>query len=133
MVTDDRPTTPAPETCVAPAPTPRPGSHQAGRELWPALRPEPVREEDVVGMAAETHLGTAVLSYLLSGPILFGGLAWLVGRVTGLDWLVAVGVLAGMALSMYIIWLRYGKPQASAGRPATTPTPAHPTHSRSNE
>lgn len=109
------------------------GSHRAGAERWPALKAEPVREDEVVGMAAETHLGTAVLSYLLSGPIMFGGLAWLAGRALGQDWLVAVGVLVGMALSMYIIWLRYGKSQASAGRPRTMPTPAHPTDSRSNE
>lgn len=110
---------------------PREGTYGSAAQRWPALKAEPVREQDVVGMAAETHLGTAVLSYLLAGPILFGGLAWLVGRLLGQDWLVAVGVLIGMALSMYIIWLRYGKPQASAARPATVPDPL--TDTRSNE
>lgn len=109
----------------------RPGSHRAGAERWPALKPEPVQEDQVVGMAAETYVGSAVLSYLLAGPFLLGAVAWLAGRALGLDWLVAVGVLAGMALSMYIIWLRYGNPQASAGRRAMVP--AHPTDTRSNE
>lgn len=117
---------------VSGRPAPRPGSHQAGAQRWPALRPEPVREDEVVGMAAETHLGTTVVAYLLAGPVLFGAIGWLVDRALGQDWVVAVGILSGMALSMYVIWLRYGSDQASAGRRATMP-PAHQNDTRSNE
>ncbi|MFX0538059.1 SoxR reducing system RseC family protein [Ornithinimicrobium sp. Y1847] len=114
----------------------RKGSRQAAAERWPALKPERVPEEEVVGMAAETHLGTTVVAYLLAGPFLFGGIAWLIGQALGQDWVVAVGILLGMALSMYIIWLRYGTDQASAGRPATMPpAPKHvpENDTRSNE
>lgn len=115
---------------------PRPGSHGAGAARWPALKAEPVREQDVVGMAGETHLGTAVVSYLLAGPFLFGGIAWLLARLLGggHDWIVAIGILVGMALSMYIIWLRYGSgaDEASAERRAPMP-PVHSNDTRSNE
>lgn len=66
------------------------------------------QDEDYPGMSPEHSMGTSVISYLLAGPILFGGMAWLVGRWTGLEWLVAPGVLLGMTLSIYIIWVRYG-------------------------
>lgn len=68
----------------------------------------PGRDEDVAGTPPETSMGTSVISYLLAGPLLFGGIAWLVGRWTGFEWLVAIGILGGMAMSIYIIWVRYG-------------------------
>jgi F0F1-type ATP synthase assembly protein I len=49
------------------------------------------------------------LSYLLSGFLLFGGIGW------GLDWLLGtrvftlVGLLAGGAASLYLIYIRYVK------------------------
>ncbi|ANS78651.1 hypothetical protein SGUI_1255 [Serinicoccus hydrothermalis] len=68
----------------------------------------PRDDRDEGGQSPETSMGTSVISYLLAGPILFGGIALLVGRWIGQDWVVAVGILAGMALSIYIIWVRYG-------------------------
>lgn len=66
-------------------------------------------EPEVEGMARQTDVGYAVIGYLLAGPLTFG----LIGLL--LDWwldtrlLLPVGVLAGMVLSMYTIWLRYGR------------------------
>ncbi|WP_010149164.1 hypothetical protein [Serinicoccus profundi] len=60
------------------------------------------------GQPPETSMGTSVISYLLAGPILFGGIALLIGRAVGQEWLAAIGILGGMALSIYIIWVRYG-------------------------
>lgn len=94
------------------------GSHQAGAARWPALKAEPIPEDEVVGMAGEAHIGVAVTSYLLAGPALFGGIAWLIGRALNLDWIVAIGVLAGLTLSMYVIWLRYGNPQSQPTAPS---------------
>ncbi len=48
------------------------------------------------------------VSYLISGPVLFGGIGWALDRWLGTSWLVAVGILGGMALSLYLIWFRYG-------------------------
>lgn len=75
-------------------------------------RPNPAAQADA--------MGSTVLAYLITGPLLFGGLGWLVDRWLGATLFVAVGILAGMGLSLYIIWLRYGTYQAS--------TTDHPDH-----
>lgn len=50
-----------------------------------------------------------VLARLISGPLLYGGLGWLVDRWLGTNpWFVVVGILGGMALSLYVVWFRYG-------------------------
>lgn len=98
-------------------PEPRPGSRAAGARRWPALRETPTADEDVVGMATESSLGVSVISYLLAGPILFGGIAWFIGRAVDLPWLVAVGVLFGLGLSLYVIWLRYGSAESQPEAP----------------
>jgi F0F1-type ATP synthase assembly protein I len=51
---------------------------------------------------------TTVTAYLLAGMALYGGIGWLLDRWLGTTWIVLVGVLAGTALSLYLIWLRYG-------------------------
>jgi len=48
-----------------------------------------------------------VLARLISGPLLYGGLGWLVDRWLGTEpWFVLVGILGGMALSLYVTWFR---------------------------
>jgi F0F1-type ATP synthase assembly protein I len=50
-----------------------------------------------------------VLAYLISGPLLYGGLGWLADRwLETTPWLVVVGIVGGMALAVYIVWVRYG-------------------------
>lgn len=51
--------------------------------------------------------GWSVLSTMLSGLILGVGAGWLLQRVTGQEWTVVIGLLAGMALAFYLIWMRY--------------------------
>jgi len=53
-------------------------------------------------------LATSVTAYLISGPVVFGGGGWLLDRWLGTGFFVVVGLLAGMAMSLYVIWLRYG-------------------------
>jgi ATP synthase protein I len=63
------------------------------------------RGADPVGEAA----AWTVLAYLITGPLLYGGLGWLADR-----WLdtspvfVLIGILGGMALALYVVWVRYG-------------------------
>ena len=49
-----------------------------------------------------------VVSYLITGPTMLGLIGWGLDSWLGTTWLVAVGILAGMALSLYYIWFRYG-------------------------
>jgi F0F1-type ATP synthase assembly protein I len=62
--------------------------------------PPPVREVDA----------WAVLSYLLSGVILYGGIGWLLDAWLGTRGLVGVGIVLGAAGGIWLIWLRYSKP-----------------------
>ncbi len=48
-----------------------------------------------------------VLARLISGPLLYGGLGWLADRWLGTQpWFFLVGLLGGMALSLYVSWFR---------------------------
>lgn len=53
-------------------------------------------------------VGVSALSYLLSGPVLFALIGYGFDRLLHVGFLVPVGLLAGMALSIYLIWFRYG-------------------------
>jgi ATP synthase protein I len=69
-----------------------------------------------------------VLSYLISGPLVYGGLGWLLDLWLGTQFFVAIGILGGMALSFYIIVRRYVSPSVPVqpppgeqpGRPPTS-------------
>lgn len=76
---------------------------------------DPTKPNPVVAADA---MGSTVLAHLITGPLLFGGLGWLLDRWFGTEAFVAVGIIGGMGLSLYIIWLRYGTSQA--------PTTDHP-------
>ena len=65
-----------------------------------------------------------ILSYLITGPALYGGLGWLIDKWLGTTFFVVVGLLGGMALSIYVIYRRYVSPPDSSppGAPATAET-----------
>lgn len=55
-------------------------------------------------------MGATITAYMVTGPVLYALLGWLADRWLGTGFLLPVGLLAGMALSLYVVWLRYGKP-----------------------
>ena len=61
-----------------------------------------------ISTARADALGATVIAYLLTGPAVFGAIGWGLDTLLGTGFLVVVGILAGMALSLYVIWLRYG-------------------------
>jgi F0F1-type ATP synthase assembly protein I len=68
-------------------------------------------DDDAHGPAAPVGEAAAwtVLAYLISGPLLYGGLGWLADRWLGTEPVfVLVGVMGGMALALYVVWVRYG-------------------------
>jgi F0F1-type ATP synthase assembly protein I len=50
--------------------------------------------------------GWAYLSYLIGGMAVYGLVGWLIGRWTGLPWLLGVGMLLGLASSVALIIFR---------------------------
>jgi ATP synthase protein I len=59
--------------------------------------PPPAQERD----------GWRILSYLLGGMILYGGVGWLIGRWTGISVLFPIGMLLGLGLAITMIILRF--------------------------
>ena len=53
--------------------------------------------------------GWAVLSTLLAGICVWGGIGWLVDLWLGTTFVKAVGVIVGAAASIYYVTIRYGR------------------------
>ncbi|MGV1009429.1 MAG: AtpZ/AtpI family protein [Dermatophilaceae bacterium] len=58
--------------------------------------------------AREANDAWKSIAYLISGPLVYGAAGWLLDRWLGTNFLVGVGIVGGMALSLYLIWFRYG-------------------------
>lgn len=48
------------------------------------------------------------LGSIISGPIVFGGIGWGLDHWLDTGFLLPVGLIGGMALSLYLVWFRYG-------------------------
>jgi F0F1-type ATP synthase assembly protein I len=70
--------------------------------------PDPAPPEGRPQFSRESDDAWRAFAYLLSGPLTFGGIGWLIDRWAGTGWLLPVGIIGGMALSLYLIWFRYG-------------------------
>ena len=62
-------------------------------------------------------LGLRVLSYLISGVLIYGLLGWLGDHYLGTKFLLPIGIVAGAAFGAYVIIRRYGRIDDAA--PAT--------------
>jgi ATP synthase protein I len=51
--------------------------------------------------------GWAVVSYMIGGMVLYGGIGWLVGRWTDIPILFPIGLLLGIGLSLALIIFRF--------------------------
>jgi ATP synthase protein I len=65
------------------------------------------RPED--GQREFADVAWSVPSYLLSGMVIWGGIGWLLSRWTGQAWLVAVGLIIGVVLAVYLVYVKYGR------------------------
>jgi len=50
--------------------------------------------------------GWQILSYMLGGMILYGGIGWLIGHFTGIAILFPLGMILGIGLSIALIIFR---------------------------
>ena len=51
----------------------------------------------------------SIPSYLMSGMMVYGGIGWLLDRWLGLSALFPIGILVGLGLALYLVYVRYGR------------------------
>lgn len=69
--------------------------------------PEP-DETERDQLRRDSEMWTKVGGYMLAGPLLYGGIGWGLDHWLGTAFLLPVGIIGGLALSLYLIWFRYG-------------------------
>ncbi|SER71474.1 hypothetical protein SAMN05216199_0962 [Pedococcus cremeus] len=103
------PTAPGPSTPEEPRPhagqTP---GQTPGQTSGQTSRQTPLQKADDGHQRLEEARMWNVVSYLITGPAMFGLIGWGLDAWLGTTWLVAVGIVGGMALSLYLVWFRYG-------------------------
>lgn len=68
--------------------------------------------------------GLRVLSYLLAGMLFYGAAGWLGDRLLDTQFLMPIGIVLGMALSIFMIIRRFGGTDAAGAAPVATPRSA---------
>ena len=63
-------------------------------------------EREPPGRGAE--MVWSIIGTLIAGVLAWGGIGWLLDRWLGTSYLVAVGIVVGMAGAFYLIIKRYG-------------------------
>lgn len=53
-------------------------------------------------------IGYSALSYVLAGPLLYGGLGWVGDHAWRTTFLTPLGVVLGLALSVCVVYKRFG-------------------------
>lgn len=100
MAPSDPPADPPVDPPSSPSsPEPEPPRELTSEEKAEELRAFNTREQDAAWRS---------VAYLISGPLVYGGIGYLLDRWLGTTWIVGVGIVGGMALSLYLIWFRYG-------------------------
>jgi ATP synthase protein I len=85
-----------------------PERKSAGRE-GPGQKTKGPSRRNPPGVPQGASAGWSILSYMITGMVLYGGIGWLVGRWTRIAVLFPVGMLVGLALAVALIILRYGR------------------------
>ena len=65
------------------------------------------RPED--GQREFADVAWSVPSYLLAGMAVWGGIGWLLSWWTGWPWLIPIGLIIGVALAVYLVYVQYGR------------------------
>jgi ATP synthase protein I len=74
-----------------------PAGMMADSSPQPGQEPGSPRESD----------GWRILSYMLGGMILYGGIGWVIGHFTGISVLFPLGMILGIGLSIALIIFRF--------------------------
>lgn len=68
----------------------------------------PMSQQEKPGPAPEAD-GWRVFSYLVGGVGFYTGVGWLLDRLFGTSFLLPVGLVLGAALSVLLLYFRYGR------------------------
>lgn len=74
----------------------------------PAARVSSSSEETRKTSAEGEREGMRALSYVIAGPVVYGGLGWVGDHFLGTWFLLPIGAVLGIGLSVYMIVKRYG-------------------------
>lgn len=55
--------------------------------------------------------GYRILSIMIAGLLVYGGLGWLLDRWLGTAWLMPTGLVIGVGLSIYYVVVKFGRSQ----------------------
>jgi F0F1-type ATP synthase assembly protein I len=69
----------------------------------------PAEDDDVEAAAGGMNAGWAVLATLISGMLVWGGVGWLVDWWLGTHFALPIGLVLGMAGSIFLIVRKYSK------------------------
>jgi len=88
---------------------PGPGKNADAHKPLPPLKRYQKRRPDPGSEPPMPREGTgwAIVSYLIGGMVLYGGIGWLVGRWTDIPILFPIGLLLGIGLSLALIIFRF--------------------------
>jgi F0F1-type ATP synthase assembly protein I len=53
--------------------------------------------------------GWEIVSYLISGMLVYGGIGWLVGRAVHIELLFPLGLAVGLGIALWWVIYRYGR------------------------
>lgn len=74
-------------------------------ELRPGTGSDPEGQGELPRSPRESD-GWRILSYLIGGMALYGGIGWLIGHWTGISVLFPLGMILGIGLSLALIIFR---------------------------
>lgn len=88
----------------------KPPAPQGDSNAEPVREPtaEQKAETEREAMRRDSEMWTKVGGYMLAGPLLYGGIGWAADHWLGTSFILPVGIIGGLALSLYLIWFRYG-------------------------
>jgi hypothetical protein len=66
-------------------------------------------------MPVNSGTGYEILSYVIAGMVVYGGIGWLIGRAVHIGLLFPIGAVFGLALALGWIVYRYGVKGAEYG------------------
>ena len=67
------------------------------------------RRGALAGMDTGMDLGMRVLSYLISGVLVYGLLGWVGDHFLGTKFLLPIGIVVGAAFGVYVVIRRFGQ------------------------